>query len=346
MNNKLRVLSLFSGIGAFEKGLTNLGADYEIVNFCEIDRYAAQSYCAVHGVSPDLNLGDVTKVDTSKLHDIDLITYGFPCQDISQAGHQKGFTDADGNRTRSGLFFEALRIIRDVQPCWAIAENVKALTSKKFEKEFNIVLSSLDEVGYNNYWKVLNAKDFGIPQNRERVFIVSIRKDIDNGQFQFPPGGVLTHCLYDFLEKEVDETFYKKDERTLALIKKLEDEGFEPIFSTKVEQVGNFIHTGNFENPQRGRVYSSHGISPSLNCVRGGGLEVKVIGNLYDHSQANEVLDPRGVSKTLCALDGIKSAQVKIVEAKIKSVGNYSSYNRGQVLDGGGYLTMSRSKRL
>lgn len=332
----LRVLSLFSGIGAFEKALTNLKVDYEVVNFCEIDGYAAKSYCAIHDVDPALNLVDVTKIDTSKLKDIDLITYGFPCQDISTAGRQKGFVDADGNITRSGLFFEALRIIKDLKPKFAIAENVKALTSKKFEKEFNAVKESLNAVGYNNYYKVLNATEFGIPQNRERVFIVSIRKDVDDYSFEFPSGGVLTHCLYDFLEKEVDETFYKKDERTLALIKKLEDEGFEPIFSTKVEQVGNFIHTGNFENPQRGRVYSSHGISPSLNCVRGGGLEVKVIGNLYDHSQANEVLDPSGVSKTLCALDGIKSAQVKIVEAKIKSVGTYSSYNRGQVLDGGG----------
>ena len=187
--NKLRLLSLFSGIGAFEKGLRNLGVDFEVVNFCEIDRYAAQSYCAVHGVSPELNLGDVTKVDTSRLHDIDLLTYGFPCQDISQAGRQKGFADEDGNRTRSGLFFEALRIIQDVQPRWAIAENVKALTSKKFAREFDIVLSSLNEAGYNNYWKVLNAKDFGIPQNRERVFIVSIRKDVDDYSFQFPSGG-------------------------------------------------------------------------------------------------------------------------------------------------------------
>lgn len=128
-------------------------------------------------------------IDTSKLHDIDLITYGFPCQDISQAGKQKGFTDTDGNLTRSGLFFEALRIIKDLKPAYAIAENVKALTSKKFEREFEIVRSSLNEAGYNNYTKVLNASDFGIPQNRERVFIVSIRKDIDDYSFNFPAGG-------------------------------------------------------------------------------------------------------------------------------------------------------------
>ena len=186
---KLRVLSLFSGIGAFEKALTNLGVEYELAGFCEIDKYAAQAYCAVHGVSEDLNLKDVRAIDTSRLHYIDLITYGFPCQDISQAGKQKGFTDTDGNLTRSGLFFEALRIINDLKPAYAIAENVKALTSKKFEREFEIVRSSLNEAGYNNYTKVLNASDFGIPQNRERVFIVSIRKDIDNYSFNFPAGG-------------------------------------------------------------------------------------------------------------------------------------------------------------
>jgi len=186
---KLRVLSLFSGIGAFEKALTNLHVPYEVVNFCEIDKYAEQSYCAIHNVSADKNLKDVTKIDTSKIKDIDLITYGFPCQDISQAGKQKGFIDNEGNKTRSGLFFEALRIITELKPAFAIAENVKALTSKKFQTEFKIVLSSLDLAGYNNYFQMLNATEFGIPQNRERVFIVSIRKDVDNGKFYFPLGG-------------------------------------------------------------------------------------------------------------------------------------------------------------
>lgn len=132
----LRVLSLFSGIGAFEKALKNIGKDFELVNYCEIDKYASKVYSMIHNVSEDLNLHDVTKIDTSKLHDIDLITYGFPCQDISIAGKQKGFTDNKGNRTRSGLFFEALRIIEDTKPKYAIAENVKALTSKKFKNEF------------------------------------------------------------------------------------------------------------------------------------------------------------------------------------------------------------------
>lgn len=146
------------------------GHEYQLVGYCEIDKYAANAYSQIHGVSEELNLCDVTKVNTILMDDVDLITYGFPCQDISAAGKQRGFEDKDGNRTRSGLFFEALRIIEETRPLYAIAENVKALTSKKFEKEFKTVLDSLNDAGYNNYWAVLNAKDYGIPQNRERVF--------------------------------------------------------------------------------------------------------------------------------------------------------------------------------
>lgn len=205
----MKVLSLFSGIGAFEKALDNLNVPYELAGYCEIDKYASKSYSAIHGVPESMNLGDITKVDAKQLpKDIDLITYGFPCQDISLAGKQKGLFNADGTQTRSGLFFEALRIIEETQPCVAIAENVKNLTSKKFALQFKIVLDSLEQAGYNSYWKVLNLKDFGLPQNRERVFIVSIRKDIDNGQFKFPNGFPLELRLKDLLEEQVDEKYY------------------------------------------------------------------------------------------------------------------------------------------
>ena len=167
----LNVFSLFSGIGAFEKALENLGIPYNLLAYCEIDKFASKSYSIIHNVSEDKNLKDVRKIDILDVEDrVDLITYGFPCQDISNAGNQKGFRDENGNLTRSGLFFEALRIIDDYKPKFAIAENVKALTSKKFTEEFKTVLASLDEVGYNNYWRVLNAKDYGIPQNRESIY--------------------------------------------------------------------------------------------------------------------------------------------------------------------------------
>ena len=208
----IKLLSLFSGIGAFEKALTNLGVQYEVVNYCEIDKYASKSYSAIHGIPESKNLWDITKVDAFNLpKDIDLLTYGFPCQDISLAGKQKGMFNEDGTLTRSGLFFKALDIIECVKPKIAIAENVKALTSKKFTEEFKIVLDSLEKAGYHNYWQVLNAKDYGIPQNRERVFIVSIRKDIDHYIFEFPKPYSLEKRLKDFLEPHVDEKYYLSD---------------------------------------------------------------------------------------------------------------------------------------
>lgn len=205
----LRYISLFSGIGAFEKALDNLGIPYELLHYCEVDRYASRAYSLIHHVPKSKNLGDITKVDEAALPtDIDLLTYGFPCQDISAAGLQRGMFNEDGTRTRSGLFFDALRIIEGCRPKIAIAENVKNLTSAKFKPQFELVLKSLDEAGYNNYWKVMNSADYELPQSRERVIIVSIRKDVDDGQFSFPAPVPLNLCLNDLLEPEVPEKFY------------------------------------------------------------------------------------------------------------------------------------------
>ena len=157
----LNVLSLFSGIGAFEKALENLGIDYELVGYSEIDKFASKAYSLLHNVPESMNLGDITKIDETILPKnlIDLLTYGFPCQDISIAGAKKGLVDKDGKKTRSGLFFDALRIIEATKPKIAIAENVKHLTSKSMKPIFDLVLSSLEEAGYNNYWAVMNAAD-------------------------------------------------------------------------------------------------------------------------------------------------------------------------------------------
>lgn len=179
-----------------------------MVNFCEFDKYATQSYCMIHDVDPSLNLGDITQVDEKKLNDFDLMTWGFPCTDLSVVGKQKGFIDENGNKTRSGMYYEGIRILREKKPKLSIIENVKALTSKKFAKEFQMILDDLDEAGYNTYYKILNAKDYGIPQNRERVFIISIRKDIDNGKFKFPDPKPLKTRLKNLLDDEVNEKYY------------------------------------------------------------------------------------------------------------------------------------------
>lgn len=214
----VKYLSLFSGIGAFEKALERLKIPYELVGYCEIDPFASKAYSLLHNVPESMNLGDITKLDEKCLPDgIDLITYGFPCQDISIAGLQKGFTDMNGEKTRSGLFFDALRIIEHTRPQVAIAENVKNLTSKRFSRQFETMLNSLNEAGYNNYYKVLNAMDYEIPQNRERILIVSIRKDIDTGIFEFPEPVELKKCLDDLLENEVPESYFLTPEKLKSI---------------------------------------------------------------------------------------------------------------------------------
>ena len=253
----IKYLSLFSGIGAFESALTNLGVDYEVVNYCEIDKFASKSYSAIHGIPETKNLWDITKVNVFNLpKDVDLITYGFPCQDISLAGHQKGLFNEDGSLTRSGLFFKALDVIEYCKPKVAIAENVKNLVGKKFKPQFDIVLDSLEDAGYNNYWKVLNAKDYGIPQNRARVFIVSIRKDIDNELFEFPKPYSLEKRLKDFLEPQVDEKYYLSDDMTDKLVFK------ETIGDVK--EIGYIKKSENGKKHQSNTVYDSNSISRTL----------------------------------------------------------------------------------
>lgn len=245
----IKLLSLFSGIGAFEKALTRQNIPFEIVNYCEIDQFASKSYSVLHGVSEDLNLKDVTKVDTSLLKDkgINLITYGFPCQDISTAGKQKGLFDENGKPTRSGLFFEALRIINDLKPNICIAENVKALCSKKFKDQFDLIINSLNDIGYNCYYDVLNAKDYNLPQARERIFIVSIRKDIDNGLFKFPDKQELKIKLHDLLSDEVDQKYYCRDDISQRYIDNSALGGVElknrltPARFKKISKSGDFL---------------------------------------------------------------------------------------------------------
>lgn len=206
--NYLKYMSLFSGIGAFESSLRNLGIPYQLTGYCEIGKAQSKAYSLLHGVDESLNLGDITKIDESKLGQVDFLTYGFPCQKFSIAGTQEGFFHEDGSKTESGLFFDAVRVIKVTKPKVAILENVKNLTSKKFKDEFETVLKTLENLGYNNYWQVLRGDQFGIPQIRPRVYVVSIRKDVDSKLFKFPiPYGCSTR-MYDYLESDVDEHYY------------------------------------------------------------------------------------------------------------------------------------------
>lgn len=307
----MKILSLFSGIGAFEKALDYLNINYELVNYCEIDKYASKAYSLIHNVSEDMNLGDITKVDTSKLtKDIDLITYGFPCQDISLAGKQQGMFNNDGSKTRSGLFFEALRIIEDTKPKIAIAENVKNLVSKKFNAQFQAVLQSLEEAGYNNYWKVLNAKDFGIPQNRERVFIVSIREDIDPGSFEFPKPFELKLRLKDMLEDEVDEKYFLSDKMIEYII--ADNEKWEGSKKSVVNKsVATCITTGEGTRRCDASNYIVEGLPENTD------IKLMQVGNLSG-GQRSLILDEEGICNCLSAIDYKQPKQILIREATKK----------------------------
>lgn len=219
--DKLKILELFGGIGACSKALKRLGIDYEIADYVEIDKYAVKSFNAIHGT----NFEPQDICNWNKDIEVDLIMHGSPCQDFSLAGKQAGGDENSG--TRSSLMYETLRIVESLKPKYVIWENVKNLLSKKHIHNFNAYLDTMEQLGYKNYYQVLNAKDYGIPQNRERVFTISIRAEVlfqratfeekENTligtcfKFQFPPKQELKLKLKDMLEDEVDEKYYLSD---------------------------------------------------------------------------------------------------------------------------------------
>ena len=206
----LRVFEAFAGYGSQSIALRNLGIEYEIVAISEIDKYAIKAYEVIHG--PTNNLGDICKINPSDIPDHDLFTYSFPCQDLSVAGKQAGL----GKGTRSGLLYECKKVIEAKKPKYLLLENVKNLVGKKFKPQFDEWLDYLESLGYTNYWKVLNAKNYGVPQNRERVFVVSILGD--HKPYEFPKAIPLDKCIADILEDEVDEKYYLSEEYTKRFI--------------------------------------------------------------------------------------------------------------------------------
>lgn len=200
---KIKILELFSGIGCQTQALKNIGIEH-ISTQCEIDKYAINIYNQLHGDTE--NLGDISKVDENTLSEgqWDLITYSFPCTNISVAGQQEGLEKNSG--TASSLLWECEKIIRKVKPTYLLMENVKNLLSKKHIHNFEEWLKILEDMGYTNYYKVLNAKDFGVPQNRERVFCVSILGEHE--PYVFPEPRQLNIRLKDVLESNVDAKYY------------------------------------------------------------------------------------------------------------------------------------------
>ena len=289
---KLRVLSLFSGIGAFEKALTNIGVDFEMVGFSEIDKYATKSYCAIHNVDESLNLGDITKIDLSNLPNADLITHGSPCTSFSLAG--KGAGGDKGSNTPSSLMWYSVEIINKVKPKYVIWENVKNVLSKKHRHNFDLYIDTLDKMGYKSYFEVLNAKNYGVPQNRERIFVISILGE--HKPFIFPDEIPLELKLKDILEESVEERYYLKDTKDFFIKNnfKMEYKGngfrFAPHVKAKFEcstknfeiqanRLGGIFDTEKSKH-QAGSVWDTEGLSPTLDTMQGGWRQPCIIDKL------------------------------------------------------------------
>ena len=205
----MKILELFGGIGACSKALENIGIDYEIADYVEIDKYAVKSFNAIHGT----NFEPQDICEWNKNIDVDLIMHGSPCQDFSLSGKQAGGDKGSG--TRSSLMYETIRIVEKIKPKYVIWENVKNLLSKKHKHNFDAYLETMENLGYTNYYQVLNAKNYGIPQNRERVFTVSIKNDIKKN-FIFPQKQELKLKLKDMLEDEIDEKYYLSEQAIIG----------------------------------------------------------------------------------------------------------------------------------
>ena len=197
---EIKLLSLFSGIGAIEKALTNQKIPFELVGFSEIDQSQIDCYCAIHNVDKNKNLGDIRLINEKVISDFNLLVFGFPCTDISGHGFTKGFKE--GTNTKSSLIWDTIRILRYHKPKYVIIENVQDLTFKTFKEDFENLLKVFKESGYKVNWKCLNAKNFNLPQNRIRTFIVLIKEEfILNKDFIFPLGNTTPPNLIDFIDK-------------------------------------------------------------------------------------------------------------------------------------------------
>lgn len=332
----MNFIDICSGIGGFRSALENNG--HNCLAFAEIDKYAKQSYREIYDTNGEEELDDITTITDEHFRlyrgRCDIITGGFPCQAFSIAGNRAGFDD-----TRGTIFFHIARAIKEIQPSYVLLENVKGLFSHDKGRTFGTIIQALDELGYVTEWGLFNSKYWGVPQNRERVYILVTRKDVYDQPKLFDllkQQKEVTTRLVDVLEDEVDEKYYLSEEKTKKLTLDNDLGGklnmydynerdkvhsvnkVSPTLNTMqggdrqpkiaIKQIGNIVDNKETfgGNPQRGRVYNSEGLSPALNCMRGGGLEPKVavLGNTSNTGhRSQDIHDTEGISLTIAARD-------------------------------------------
>ena len=340
MNNKkeyekkpFKYVSLFSGIGGFEQALNKFGG--ECVMASEIDKFAEKAYQTLYGHA---TVGDITKIDEKDVPDHEILVGGFPCQSFSVAGKQLGFNDSRGT-----MFFEVARIAKEKQPKALLLENVKGLVGHDKGKTLDTIVRVLNEIGYRVDFQILNSKYFGVPQNRERIFIVGVREDLIPNEpwkiegstvvpkgkrrisgyegeqawdlktfnFDYPEQTEVTTRLKDILEDVVDEKFYISDEKTEKLIAQLEENGSHTETNSEPHKVGNIDIKG---HDYIKRVYSTDGMSPTVPTGAGGNHEPKIaeeqepkidiVGNTGNTGHGNfNVFSDDGLGRTVAARD-------------------------------------------
>ena len=318
IKNHIRLIELFAGVGSQAMALRDIGADFEHYRVVEFDKYVVKSYNTIHGTNFEPT--DIRNVKGEDLGIVDtqnftyLLTYSFPCQDLSLAGKQRGMTKGSG--TRSGLLWEVERLLNETEnlPQVLLMENVSQVHGTKNIDDFNLWIDFLKSKGYSNFWQDLNAKDYGVAQNRKRCFMVSI---LGNEVYEFPKPVKLEKCIKDYLEDEVDETYYIKSEKAYKLILDLQERGIlESAPSTaclmnlnKVEKVDNDVaktlcardykgfgtgfdvqngiivigkmdHTLDNTLESANRIYSKDGICPTIPTCAGGNIQPKIIDEL------------------------------------------------------------------
>ena len=271
----IKILELFGGIGACSKALERLNIEHEVVDYVEIDKYAVKSYNAIH--NSNFEPQDITQWD--KDIEVDLIMHGSPCQDFSLAGKQAGGDEGAG--TRSSLMYETIRIVSKLKPKYVIWENVKNLLSVKHRHNFDAYLEIMENLGYENHYQVLNAKDYGIPQNRERVFTISILKESivydDYNSNIRKEQDLTTNCGsstirngWKIIECEQNFTFPLKQELTLRLKDMLENEVDEKYYLSEYK-INSISHWKAYQKPFE-KVQGKNSIVPTL-TARGAGEE-------------------------------------------------------------------------
>lgn len=298
----MKFIDLFSGIGGFRSALENNG--HECLAFAEIDKYARQSYKAIYNTENEQEWHDVTRITDDDFRyyqkKADIITGGFPCQTFSIAEKRAGFED-----TRGTLFFEIARAIKEIQPSYVLLENVKGLFSHDGGRTFGTIIQMLDELGFFTEWGLFNSKYWGVPQNRERVYILATRKDKFKEPLLFDlvkQQTEVTTRLIDVLEDEVDEKYYLSEEKTKKL--------------TLNEDLSGRLNMYNYR--QRDEINSANKVSPTLNTMQGGDRQPKIVvlGNTSKTGyRGHDVHDINGLSPTVAARDYKGPKQIAIREA-------------------------------